>query len=204
MRGFDHTKEGRHMTISVVSHQHQPVLVFEAEGRKLLLQTGTLVFDFQGSPAGDWNRQTLSHPVLQLPPGNASVGTVRAIAAATPASILYSPPVATGASDGATGLFAQGLIRSTGFAQDGIVETFGNANLAVSRRGPGASVSVPLPQAGWAVDRTQTLHSFDQLLLVVDLAVAGPASFFRLAYSLFVTLSPRLVVADNPVHHIDP
>ena len=56
---------------------------------------------------------------------------------------------------------------------------------------------------GWAVDRTAATRVQNHIELIVDLAVAGPSNLLRLAYSLFVTIGPRLIV-EEVATHVEP
>jgi hypothetical protein len=178
---------------TVLAHQNDPALVLENVGtqrEKLIIQTGTIVFDFPGTLEDDFDRVPLIHPVLDLPPGSDGFGMrVRATASAAPSSMLYLPPPAAVAMEG-SGLRVSGLVTSTGTAtggEGGQVAVSGIVDLPVTGAGQG---TVPILGAGWAVDRTRATRSGTKIQLVVDLAVFGPSSrLFRLAYSLFVTIS---------------
>jgi hypothetical protein len=172
----------------VLDHRHEPAVVLEnlgTQGQQLVIQTGTVIFDFSGSPDGGWVRDRLIHPVLDLPPGTgAQQSRVQAIASAAPASMSYSPPPAAG---GDSGLWARGTAFLQGHASEGYVQVIGEIALPVT----GTSRTVPISGAGWAVDQTRAVRSNFQIQLVVDLAVAGPSKLMRLAYSLFVAISPK-------------
>jgi len=187
------------MSVTVFDHLHDPALILEGvgtAGAQLIIQTGTIVLNFQGSPGQDWVRDRMRHAVLDLPPvSSALLGpVVRATASAAPASMHYSPSPATGS--GEQGLYAQGNVLLAGYADpSGAVNVGGPVMLPVIRGGPGAPP--PPSGVGWAVDRTQAARVGTHIELVVDLAVAGPASLLRLAYSLFVTIAPRLVTKTD-------
>ena len=83
------------MTILVVNHEHDPPLALEGT-QHLIIQTGTIVFDFQGAAEGGWLRDRMVHPVLELPAAESLASQqVRAIASAAPSSIVYLPGPAT-------------------------------------------------------------------------------------------------------------
>jgi len=172
------------MVVRVLDHQHEPALMIQGDQQQMLLQTGTLVIDFRGSVIGDWTRERLTHPVLDLPDTVALTDRVAAIASAAPASMLYFPQ--PGPPVGVGGLFAQGNVVSHGSFDGTFVQVLGSAYLPVF----GATPAQAVPLAGWAVDATSAvLSSKHQILLVADLAVTGAANLLRLAYSLFVTIS---------------
>jgi hypothetical protein len=193
------------MSVTVFDHQHDAPLVLEGVGTLgavLIIQTGTIVFNFQGVAGEGWIRDRLRHTVLDLPPSSSALlGTtvVRAVASAAPASMNYSPgPVGV---SGGQGVFAQGSVLLFGFADptSGQVNVSGPVSLPVTGAG---SVSTA-PTAGWAVDRTRARRVQNQIELLVDLAVAGPASLLRFAYSLFVTIAPRLITETDITKHFD-
>ena len=174
------------MTVTVLDHHHAPALTLQGAGQRLVIQTGTLILELRGALAEDFVRESLEHPVLDLPPDSPPQG-VRAIASAVPASMVYSPPPATIRLGGEPPL---GL----GLAAAG--------DFPVTRGALGSS-SVPVPAGGWAVDRTRTARSANQIQLLIDLAVAGPSSLLRLAYSLFVTIPARsdpAVISNHDLH----
>jgi hypothetical protein len=188
------------MSITVLAHHHDPALFFDgANGEQLIIQTGTLVFEFLGVPDADWVRTRLVYPVFDLP-DNVIFPQVRAIASAAPSSISYFP--ASVGVEG-TGLVASGKVVSIGSADNNsgqaVVEGF--AVLPVTGID---SATTSIPRGGWAVDRTGTAHSGNQVELVVDLAVLGPSSVFRLTYSLFVRilslLNKTTTTQTNPKH----
>jgi hypothetical protein len=191
------------MSITVLAHHHDPALSLDgANGEQLFIQTGTIVFEFLGILDADWVRTRLVHPVLDLP-SNASSPLVRAIASAAPSSISYFP--ASVGVEG-TGLVASGKVVSVGSADSNsgqaVVEGF--AVLPVTGI-DGATTSIP--RGGWAVDHTGTAHSGNQIELVVDLAVLGPASVFRLAYSLFVRIlsfAHETATSETNAKHLNP
>lgn len=178
------------MTINVLDHKPEPPLAFNVGGLQLVVQTGTLICDFNATDDGDWRRDRLTHHVLELPLNPFSV--VRATASATPASMVYAPPAGFGS---ATGLIATGTIGLSGVGQGwsegGAVQVSVQVGGPVSLPVIGGSVGLTIAGAGWAVDRTQAVHTGKHVDLVADLAVRGPVNLFRLAYSMFVTISPR-------------
>ncbi|HEX3482361.1 MAG TPA: hypothetical protein VHT91_45405 [Kofleriaceae bacterium] len=190
------------MTVTVRDHLHD-TLVLESGGPLLILQTGTLVFDFPGSDEGDWKRDSLSHPVFELRGGWISAD-VRAIASAAPASMSYSPLPAAIAIDRERPLLAEGDVvlagTGDGFGADsGLVQvrvTVGG-HIALPVTGSDrASAGVQIPQAGWAVDRTRAVRAGTHIQLVADLAAIGPSRLMRLAYSMFVVISPKTHLTD--------
>src|SRR5690349_10470946 len=106
------------MAVTVLNHQHDAALVFEGvgDGQTLIIQTGTIIFDFEGSPdEGGWVRDRLTQMVLDLPvPSLVLASHVQAIASAAPASMNYVPGLAPGTTSGTNGLFAQGNVFLTG------------------------------------------------------------------------------------------
>ena len=90
-----------------------------------------------------------------------------------------------------------------GLRPSGSVQVSGHVALPVV--GGGAQqITLPIPSAGWAVDRARARQSGTQIELLIDLAVAGPSHLLRLAYSLFVMISPRLIVETPPIATHDP
>jgi hypothetical protein len=162
------------MSITVQGHQHDPAVVFEGSGTaapQIVIQTGTVVFNFSGSPdEGDWVRDRLVLTVLELPAVSLLFNAqVVATASAAPASMTYMPPP---------------VVR---IRQSPIGAVFSDDT---------SHDPVPVPPisvlgAGWAVDRTEARHAGNKIQLVVDLAVLGHSSVMRLAYSVFVTVTPQ-------------
>jgi hypothetical protein len=174
------------MSVKVHDHDHEEEIVLEGVGKagaKLIIQTGTIIFDFGGSSGGDWTRDQLTHNVLTLPPTGRFNVDIKAIASASPATMNYvpEPTVATGlVADGNLDLNDPDPLRG-----GGDVQIHGHIRLPVTG-------SVPIPLAGWGVDQTRAVHSGNHINLVADLAVLGPSRLMRLAYSLFVTISPHI------------
>ncbi len=185
------------MSVTVFRHQSEAALTLDgvgANGARLIIQTGTIIFDFQGVAGEDWIRDHLRHSVLDLAATDfVPAGTsVKATASAAPASISYSPPAASATVQ--QGVFAQGNVLLGGFADSGgQVSVSGPVALPVVGGGVGQS-TVSILGGGWAVDRTWATRVQNDIELNVDLAIKGPASLLRLAYSLFVTVTPRLVI----------
>jgi hypothetical protein len=192
------------MSVTVFGHQHDAALTLDGVGTpasQLIIQTGTIIFHFQGVPGEDWVRDRLRHPVLDLTAvGTGALVSVRAVASASPASMSYAP--AAPAVTSQQGSFARGNVVLFGYAdQSGQVNVGGPVNLPVvggASQFPASSMG-----GGWAVDRTRANRVQNHVELIVDLAVAGPSSLLRLAYSLFVTVSFRLI-ADVEIPHREP
>ena len=100
------------MSVTVFNHQHDAALTLDGVGTSgslLVIQTGTIIFNFQGVSGEGWIRDRLRHPVLDLPASAGTIlTTVRAIASAAPASMSFSSPAAS--ITGQQGLFAQGNV----------------------------------------------------------------------------------------------
>ncbi|HEX2686000.1 MAG TPA: hypothetical protein VHN14_05255 [Kofleriaceae bacterium] len=180
------------MTIMVLDHQHDPALTLHGVRQQLMFQTGTLVVELRnpamaiGVAIGEgFVRDQLQHAVLELPPDSPGHG-VQAIASAAPASVLYAPPPA--------GIRAEEPIGGFGTIADFPV-TWSAFRAA----------SVAIPPGGWAVDRTGAVRSGNQIQLSIDLAVAGPSTLLRLAYSLLVAIPTRFpsdVISDHLHGHL--
>ena len=150
-------------------------------------------------------RHRMVHPVLELPTAE-SLQRVRPIASAAPSSIAYLPGPATSSMSVGTGLTAQGNAFLGGFDDGGgFVEVSGPVFLPVVGGGT-RQVTLPIPSAGWAIDRTRARQSGTQIELLIDVAVAGPSHFLRRAYSLFVMISPSLIQKTEfpPIATHDP
>jgi hypothetical protein len=196
-----------HMTVTVTDHLHERALQLDGLGtgaQKLIIQTGTLIINFAGSDQGGWIRDRLTYPVLSLPLGTGALGgvfglRVQAIGTASPASINYLP------QPSAITLLAEGDVDPTaadplrvGSTNTGLIR--GHIRLPVTAHPQGGAI----PGAGWAVDKTEAVYSADGIRLVVDLAVAGPASVMRLAYSVFVAISTGFLAnMDLEMHRPD-
>ena len=166
------------MSVAVQSHEHEPPLVFDGVGgEQLIIQTGTIVFEFHGSPHdSDWVRDRLTHHVLELPAASGQLrGKVSTTAWAAPSSMSYTPP---------NRLF---LIDSGGRPVP-VIDI--DNRPVVEREFKPSSLLLPLLGAGWAVDATHTKQANDEVQLIVDVAIFGSSHLMRLAYSLFATIVP--------------
>ena len=162
------------MGIKVQRHQHDPPATFAGEGaiaQQLVIQTGTIIFEFGGHP-NDWHRDTLTVAVLKLPPASLLFKpTIEAIATAVPTSMDYWPPEFIWCS-------------GTGRRPPHDTAMLKRSELPRTGRNIGA---------GWAVDRTAASRSGDHRP-VADVAVFGHSSLMRLAYSVFVLITPATTI----------
>ena len=159
------------MVFTVDEVLKEPALVVSGSPG-LTIQTGTILLSQSAVEAvDDWNRGRVDQPVFDLPQ-SAQRHIVQVSATAAPASIGYWPH---GLDLSPSDLHAAGRVGS------------GHADLKVISM---TGIPPALPAAGWAVDRTQAIHDLNVVRLVVDLAVWGPTTIMRIAYSLFIVTSP--------------
>jgi hypothetical protein len=194
------------MSITILGHHNDPPLVFkDASGDEISIQTGTIVFEFFGGSEDDWLRTRLTQPVFQIPAGTSSA-LIQSIASAGPSSFSYFPTVTTVR---ATGLVAEGrVLLKGGGSSDGaggaVVVVEGDVRLPVIGLD---TAGVSIPRGGWAIDHTTTTHSNTQIELVIDMAILGPTSIFRIAYTLFVKIrnfGSETTTQEGNVKHIIP
>jgi hypothetical protein len=166
--------------ISVISAINDPILEIPSGGSpavELIIQTGTLVVDFSGTADNDWTRDSLSYPVFALPLTTAQRIT-QATACASPSSFGYGAASSYAVSD---------VSLSAGPLPDDYPPPFGKPTyLPVSGAVP---VNVPIPGSGWAVDQTTAQISGRDVLLNANLAVFGGCVIYRVAYSVFITVT---------------
>jgi hypothetical protein len=168
------------MKITAAVLQKADLVISGAPG--LTIRTGTI--GLTHSTAGDdWEHGQLDEVVFELP--NSPPGRiVHAVATAAPASIGYWPPrLDLSPAD----LHAAGRVGGS------------LANLKVISL---SGVRPVLPAAAWAVEKTEVVHDLNVVRLVVDIAVWGPTTLMRIAYSVFVMTMP--LTETNATTHAFP
>jgi hypothetical protein len=168
------------MNVTALPAKETPLVIHGAPG--LTIQMGTIALAH--AAAGDgWDHGQIDQVVFELPndpPGR----IIEATATAAPASIGYWPH---GIDLSPADLHAFGRVGG------------GFGDLPVRSR---TGVRPKLPSAAWSVERTQVLHDLNTVRLIIDLAVWGPTTLMRLAYSVFVVTMP--LTSANATTHVFP